>query len=94
MAKSDVNGDSTNEVFKWLKAEKAGILGLTRIKVRFLAPLITQLLMYAYAVEFREVPRGQGGQGRQQMGINNHTCVAGRRDRKARLKRVLKKCTT
>lgn len=33
MKKSDVNGDNTNEVFKWLKAEKAGILGLARIKV-------------------------------------------------------------
>jgi glutathione peroxidase-family protein len=33
MKKSDVNGDNTNEVFKWLKNEKAGILGLTRIKV-------------------------------------------------------------
>ncbi|KAI0775199.1 glutathione peroxidase [Trametes elegans] len=35
MAKSDVNGDSTNEVYKWLKAQKAGILGLTRIKWNF-----------------------------------------------------------
>lgn len=35
MKKSDVNGDNTNEVFKWLKAEKSGILGLARIKVRF-----------------------------------------------------------
>ena len=34
MAKSDVNGDNTNEVYKWLKSQKAGILGLTRIKVR------------------------------------------------------------
>lgn len=33
MKKSDVNGDNTNEVFKWLKAEKSGLLGLTRIKV-------------------------------------------------------------
>ena len=33
MAKSDVNGDNTNEVYKWLKSQKAGILGLTRIKV-------------------------------------------------------------
>lgn len=36
MKKSDVNGDNTNEVYKWLKNEKAGILGLTRIKVRFI----------------------------------------------------------
>ncbi|KAK7463506.1 Glutathione peroxidase 2 [Stygiomarasmius scandens] len=35
MKKSDVNGDNTNEVFKWLKSEKAGILGLTRIKWNF-----------------------------------------------------------
>ena len=34
MTKSDVNGDNTNEVYKWLKSQKAGILGLTRIKVR------------------------------------------------------------
>ena len=34
MKKSEVNGDNTNEVFKYLKNEKAGILGLTRIKVR------------------------------------------------------------
>lgn len=33
MAKSDVNGDHTNEVYKWLKSQKAGLLGLTRIKV-------------------------------------------------------------
>ncbi|KAF7316756.1 Telomerase reverse transcriptase [Mycena chlorophos] len=35
MKKSDVNGDNTNEVFKWLKSEKAGLLGLTRIKWNF-----------------------------------------------------------
>ncbi|PFH53165.1 hypothetical protein AMATHDRAFT_138313 [Amanita thiersii Skay4041] len=35
MKKSDVNGDNTNEVFKWLKNEKAGFLGLTRIKWNF-----------------------------------------------------------
>jgi glutathione peroxidase-family protein len=33
MKKSDVNGDNTNEVYKWLKNEKAGLLGLSRIKV-------------------------------------------------------------
>ena len=33
MKKSDVNGDNTNEVYKWLKSEKSGIFGLTRIKV-------------------------------------------------------------
>ncbi|KII85189.1 hypothetical protein PLICRDRAFT_31959 [Plicaturopsis crispa FD-325 SS-3] len=35
MKKSDVNGDNTNEVYKWLKAEKSGLLGLTRIKWNF-----------------------------------------------------------
>ncbi|KAF8896297.1 glutathione peroxidase [Infundibulicybe gibba] len=35
MKKSDVNGDNTNEVFKWLKNEKSGLLGLTRIKWNF-----------------------------------------------------------
>ncbi|KJA26223.1 hypothetical protein HYPSUDRAFT_52546 [Hypholoma sublateritium FD-334 SS-4] len=35
MKKSEVNGDSTNEVYKWLKNEKAGLLGLTRIKWNF-----------------------------------------------------------
>lgn len=39
MKKSDVNGDNTSEVYKYLKNEKAGLLGLTRIKVRrFLTP--------------------------------------------------------
>lgn len=33
MKKSDVNGDNANEVYNYLKAQKAGILGLTRIKV-------------------------------------------------------------
>ncbi|KAF8802470.1 glutathione peroxidase-like protein [Phlegmacium glaucopus] len=35
MKKSDVNGDTTNEVYKWLKNEKSGLLGLTRIKWNF-----------------------------------------------------------
>jgi len=35
MKKSDVNGDDTNEVYKWLKAEKSGLLGLARIKWNF-----------------------------------------------------------
>ncbi|KAF5391484.1 hypothetical protein D9757_002435 [Collybiopsis confluens] len=35
MKKSDVNGDNTNEVYKWLKSEKSGVLGLTRIKWNF-----------------------------------------------------------
>ncbi|KAM6504330.1 glutathione peroxidase [Amanita muscaria] len=35
MKKSDVNGENTNEAYKWLKSEKPGILGLTRIKWNF-----------------------------------------------------------
>lgn len=35
MKKSDVNGDNTNPVFQWLKTEKPGLMGLTRIKVRY-----------------------------------------------------------
>ncbi|KAI8980193.1 glutathione peroxidase [Trametes punicea] len=35
MAKSDVNGDDANEVYKWLKDQKAGVLGLSRIKWNF-----------------------------------------------------------
>lgn len=34
MQKSDVNGDNTSEVYKYLKEQKSGLLGLTRIKVR------------------------------------------------------------
>ena len=34
MAKSDVNGDNSNDVYKYLKSQKSGLLGLTRIKVR------------------------------------------------------------
>jgi len=35
MKKSDVNGDHTNEVYKYLKAQKHGILGLATIKWNF-----------------------------------------------------------
>ncbi|KAL4072704.1 thioredoxin-like protein [Scleroderma yunnanense] len=35
MMKSDVNGDNTNSVYKFLKEKKAGLLGLTRIKWNF-----------------------------------------------------------
>ncbi|KZS92573.1 glutathione peroxidase [Sistotremastrum niveocremeum HHB9708] len=35
MKKSDVNGDNTNPVYQYLKNEKAGLLGLTRIKWNF-----------------------------------------------------------
>lgn len=33
MKKSDVNGDNTNEVFKWLKSQKSQ-LGMERIKCK------------------------------------------------------------
>jgi len=33
MAKSEVNGDDANAVYKYLKSQKSGLLGLTRIKV-------------------------------------------------------------
>ncbi|KAG9315002.1 glutathione peroxidase [Chiua virens] len=42
MKKSDVNGENTNPVYKWLKNEKSGILGLTRIKWNFEKFLIDQ----------------------------------------------------
>ncbi|KAJ2030267.1 Glutathione peroxidase 2 [Coemansia sp. RSA 922] len=35
MTKSDVNGKNENEVFKYLKAEKPGMLGLKRVKWNF-----------------------------------------------------------
>jgi len=35
MRKSDVNGDKTNEVYRWIKAQKPGLFGLTRIKWNF-----------------------------------------------------------
>jgi len=35
MAKSDVNGDNANEVYNYLKTQKSGLLGLTRIKWNF-----------------------------------------------------------
>ncbi|KAG8729849.1 Glutathione peroxidase 2 [Ceratobasidium sp. 423] len=35
MKKSDVNGDDANEVYKYLKSQKSGLLGLTRIKWNF-----------------------------------------------------------
>src|SRR5258706_11126442 len=34
MKKSDVNGSSTNDVYKWLKSQKSGFLGISMIKVR------------------------------------------------------------
>jgi len=44
MKKSDVNGDNVNPVYKFLKDQKAGILGLTRIKVleRFVLHFFTE----------------------------------------------------
>jgi len=35
MAKSEVNGDNANEVYQYLKAQKSGLLGLSRIKWNF-----------------------------------------------------------
>ncbi|KAG1798199.1 thioredoxin-like protein [Suillus plorans] len=35
MKKSDVNGDNTSPVYQWLKNEKPGLMGLTRIKWNF-----------------------------------------------------------
>lgn len=35
MKKIDVNGDDADAVYKWLKAQKSGVLGLTRIKWNF-----------------------------------------------------------
>ena len=49
MTKSDVNGDNTNEVFKWLKSEKAGLLGLTRIKVRPELPVSPRRRVWCFA---------------------------------------------
>jgi glutathione peroxidase-family protein len=40
MKKSDVNGDNTNDVYKWLKNEKSGLFGMTRIKVRPALPIM------------------------------------------------------
>ena len=30
MKKSDVNGEHENEVYKWLKAKKSGLMGMSR----------------------------------------------------------------
>lgn len=42
MAKSDVNGAKTNEVFKFLKHEKPGILGTEGIKWNFTKFLVNK----------------------------------------------------
>ena len=42
MAKSDVNGANTNEVFKFLKAAKPGLLGTQGIKWNFTKFLIAK----------------------------------------------------
>lgn len=39
MKKSDVNGSGTNEVYKWLKSQKSGFLGISMIKVRLVFTL-------------------------------------------------------
>ncbi len=44
MKKSDVNGDHANDVYKYLKEQKSGILGLSRIKVKILVvPTVARL---------------------------------------------------
>lgn len=35
MQKTDVNGDHTNPLFAWLKAEQPGLMGLKRVKWNF-----------------------------------------------------------
>ena len=35
MKKTDVNGANTNLVFEWLKSQKSGLLGLSRVKWNF-----------------------------------------------------------
>lgn len=53
MKKSEVNGSNTNEVYKWLKNEKSGLLGLSRIKARFFFAVYTpHLSNYVFLVEF------------------------------------------
>jgi peroxiredoxin len=42
LAKSDVNGDNENPVYNYLKNEKAGLLGLKRIKWNFEKFLISK----------------------------------------------------
>lgn len=42
MAKSDVNGSNTNEVFKFLKSEKSGLLGTQGIKWNFTKFLVNK----------------------------------------------------
>ena len=42
MAKSDVNGGNTNEVFKFLKSEKSGLLGTQGIKWNFTKFLVNK----------------------------------------------------
>jgi glutathione peroxidase len=51
MKKSNVNGDDTNQVYKWLKSQKGGLLGLTRIKVCFMPIKMVDVLLVC-AVEF------------------------------------------
>jgi hypothetical protein len=73
MKKSDVNGDDTNGVYKYLKNEKAGLLGLTRIKVRLALRIPLLLVLIGFdAVELREVPH------RQVRFCGLHTCRHGR----------------
>lgn len=45
MAKSDVNGSNTNDVFKFLKSEKSGLLGTTGIKWNFTSECIHPIFL-------------------------------------------------
>ena len=46
MKKSDVNGANTNGVYKWLKEQKSGLLGLSTVKVRLVAQPSLEVTTY------------------------------------------------
>ena len=48
---SEVNGDGTNDVYKYLKANNAGLLGLSRIKVGGLLDLPSRPILILCSVE-------------------------------------------
>jgi hypothetical protein len=73
MKKSDVNGDSTNEVFKWLKNEKSGLLGLTRIKV-LSSSFLGLSKSYRPTVELREVFDRQERERDESLGFYYYAC--------------------
>lgn len=82
MKKSDVNGDNANDVYKYLKGQKSGLLGLTRIKVSiFDLECFRPTDADSPSVELREIPDRQGGQSRSPLGIDHltrsHRCRGG-----------------